>query len=110
MKASTPIAMGLLALVVLTAPAAAQGPARDPAPEEQRLNEMMTMMRDLRADMLQMREHMAAMHGTGAMPGGMEQMKTTMGRMQSMMEQHREQMQHQCPALAPAPGGGKSGG
>jgi hypothetical protein len=27
------------------------------------------------------------------------------------MEQHREQMrQHQCPMLAPAPDGGKSGG
>jgi hypothetical protein len=69
---------------------------------------MMTMMRDMRGDMQQMREHMAAMHGTGAMPGGMEQLKTMMGRMQSMMEQHREQMR-QCPALAPTPGG-KSGG
>jgi hypothetical protein len=72
-------------------PPAAQGPPRDPAPEEQRLNdEMMTMMRDMRAHMQQMREHMAAMHGTGAMPGDMAQMQ-------------------QCPALAPAPGG-KSGG
>jgi len=39
----------------------------------------------------------------------MEQMRAMMGRMQSMIEQHREQMQ-QCPALTPAPGGGKSGG
>jgi hypothetical protein len=109
MKVSTRIAMGLVALITLAAPATAQGPARDPAPEEQRLNAMMTMMRGMQADMQQMREHMAAMHGTGAMPSGMEQMKTMMGRMQSMMEQHREQMP-QCPALAPAPGGGKSGG
>jgi signal recognition particle GTPase len=102
MKPSTLIALALVVLTILTVPAAAQQ-----GPGEQRMNEMMTMMREMRADMQRMQEHMAAMHGAG----GMEQMKTMMGRMQSMMEQHREQMlQHQCPALAPAPGGGKSGG
>lgn len=109
MKASTSMAIGLLALAALAAPAAAQGPGRDPAPEEPRMSEMMTMMRDLRADLQRMREHMTAMHGTGTMPGGMAQMRTMMERMQGMMEQHREQMQHQCPAHVPTPGGGKSG-
>jgi hypothetical protein len=97
------------ALLVATVGAIAQtAPRIDPPPEEP-MAQMMTLMKDVQADVQAMRKQMGGMQGMGPMPGNMDRMMGNMGKMRSMMEQHRLQMQQQCPGFK-APVAPKSGG
>ena len=92
----------LLALVavvgVFLLPALAQGPKADPGPEQDGMARMMGMMSQMQEQMQQMQEQMKGMQGMGPMQGGV------MGQMNSMMQQHRAEMQKLCPgAAAPQP-------
>jgi hypothetical protein len=103
------IVLGGLLVVLSAAPAAAQrrSPALDPQPEEPRLERMMQMADDMRAELQRMHEEMGAMSGTASMQGmqrRLDRMAGTMDRMRGMMGRHREQVMRRCPALeAPAP-------
>ena len=93
---ATMVSLGALAL----GPAAAQ-PGR-PAPDDERMQQMMSLMQDLQEDMKGMRGRMQGMHGMGSMERGMGRMMSMMAQMEGMMQQHREQMRTQCP-IAPPP-------
>lgn len=97
------------ALLVSAVGATAQtGPRIDPPPEEP-MARMMRLMQDMQGDVQAMRKQMGGMQGMGPMQGNMDRMMGRMGEMRSMMEQHRAQMQQQCPAFK-APVTPKSGG
>jgi hypothetical protein len=70
-----------------------------PAPDEERMQQMMKTMGDMQEQMKGMHEQMKGM--TGPMPGRMGQMMGQMAQMQRTMQQHREQMVKQCPMGAP---------
>ena len=83
-------------------PAIAQGPKAGPDPglEQDRMTRMMTLMGEMWEQMQQMQEHMKDMQGMGPMPGRMGGMIDTMRQMNSMMQQHRAEMQKLCPGAA----------
>ncbi len=94
MRLGTSIAALMLVLTVVLAPAIAQrgkdGSA--PAPADEQMSRMMTMMEQMQEQMKQMHQDMAGMK-----------------RMGSMMQEHHAQMQKICPGMSspdrPKPGG-----
>jgi polyhydroxyalkanoate synthesis regulator protein len=72
-----------------------------PAPDEERMQQMMKAMGDMQEQMKGMEEQMKGMQMTGPMQGRMGQMRGQMAQMQGTMQQHREQMMKQCPMGAP---------
>jgi TolA-binding protein len=95
--------LALLGLFLTPAIAQKQTGSPSPAPEEERMARMMTMMEQMEKQMGQMQEQMKGMQGMGAMQGRMGQMQGSMHQMRAMMQQHHAEMQQNCGgAMTPA--------